>query len=227
MKRDAILSPCGVYRYYLLRRWSDGPAMLFLMLNPSTADAHVDDATVRKCIGFAKLHGHGAVGVVNLFAFRARHPKDMRAAVDPVGPENDRHIVERARAAGSVVCAWGPNASGTGRPEAVVRMLRASGVRLQCLHITKDGSPGHPLMLSYDRPLIEYLATASPVAPKARPVHRAKHVTSAGDVSPLCAPKPRRLDLTRSSWTLRDDAVTCPRCRALIAARHAPEVAHG
>jgi hypothetical protein len=156
MQKDATISDCGQYRYYLLRRWGDGPALLFLMLNPSTADASVDDATIRKCMGFARRYGFNAIAVVNLFAFRATKPKDMFASADPVGAENDDYILSNAIAAGMAVCAWGPNASGTPRPRKVIRMLQDAGVQLKCLHVTKDGSPGHPLMLSYDRPLLDF-----------------------------------------------------------------------
>lgn len=156
MEKSAIISDCGLYRYLLTRRWGDGPALAYLMLNPSTADASLDDATIRKCLGFARLYGFAAIEVVNLFAFRARHPKDMFAAADPIGPENDAHIVATAKGCAEVVCAWGPNASKTKRPRQVVDMLEAIGVRLKCLHVTRDGSPGHPLMLSYDRPLLHF-----------------------------------------------------------------------
>jgi hypothetical protein len=156
MHKHAVISECGLYRYLLTRRWSDGPALAFLMLNPSTADASVDDATIRKCIGFATRYGFNAIEVVNLFAFRATKPKDMFAAVDPVGPANDEHIRQTVQAAGNIVCAWGPNASKTQRPRQVIAMLGQMGASLKCLHVTQDGSPGHPLMLSYDRPLLAF-----------------------------------------------------------------------
>jgi hypothetical protein len=130
--------------------------MAFMMLNPSTADASIDDPTIRRCLGFARRYGFNAIEVVNLFAFRATKPKDMLAADDPVGPANDNHIILAAHAAGQVVCAWGPNASKSKRPRQVIDMLEGMGVQLKCLHITQDGSPGHPLMLSYDRPLLDY-----------------------------------------------------------------------
>src|SRR5689334_20041621 len=72
--KSAVLSPCGLYRYRLTRRWGDGPALLFVMLNPSTADATEDDPTIRRCTGFAKREGMPAIEVVNLFAWRATDP---------------------------------------------------------------------------------------------------------------------------------------------------------
>ena len=82
MNRAAIISPCGQFRYWLRRQWGGDGTLLYVMLNPSTADADVDDATVRRCIRFARDHGFGAMEVVNLFAHRATKPADLRAAVE-------------------------------------------------------------------------------------------------------------------------------------------------
>ncbi|WP_199724754.1 DUF1643 domain-containing protein [Noviherbaspirillum saxi] len=156
MERTAIISDCGTYRYRLTRRWGERQALTFVMLNPSTADALIDDQTIRKCIGFAKNFGFDGIDVVNLFAFRSRWPKDMLVATDPIGPENDRYILETARAAGEVVCAWGPNASRTTRPKQVLELLGTVDIQPKCLCITKDGSPGHPLTLGYNRELTDF-----------------------------------------------------------------------
>src|SRR5262245_34051042 len=80
------------YRYSLSRRFGDGPTSVFIMLNPSTADAERDDPTIRKCVGFCRRWGVGELHVVNLFAFRAVSPFDMKKADDPVGPRNRRAI---------------------------------------------------------------------------------------------------------------------------------------
>jgi hypothetical protein len=92
MKRTAIVSDCGRFRYHLRREWSAGSTLLFVMLNPSTADADVDDNTIRRCVGFGQAEGFGAVEVVNLFAFRATDPADLRRAGYLVGPDNDFHL---------------------------------------------------------------------------------------------------------------------------------------
>lgn len=152
----ASISACGRYRYDLTRRWGSGDPAVWVMLNPSTADASLDDHTIRKCIGFTERLGLNALTVVNLFAFRARHPKDMCAAVDPIGPENDVYLRGHAAYDASVICAWGPNGRFRNRDLSVLAMLRAAGVPLQCLHVTADGSPGHPLTLGYDRALAPY-----------------------------------------------------------------------
>lgn len=114
--RGADISKCGQYRYTLWRCWDDDlPAAVFVMLNPSTADAWEDDATVRKCVGFARRWGCGAVVVVNLFAYRTTYPKVLvtkqAAGIDIVGPENDEVLattLEKAQQRGwKVVVGWG------------------------------------------------------------------------------------------------------------------------
>lgn len=172
--RSAEISECGRYRYSLIRRWgeADGPHALFIMLNPSTADAEQDDPTIRRCIGFAKAWGMHGLCVVNLFAHRATNPKDLEASTgDVVGPGNDRWIVASAQAAtfsgGPVVVAWGASLPGDlGRPVAfgVVRMLRHHGIEMQCLGRTKLGYPRHPLYVKGDtelEPFAQHEATVS------------------------------------------------------------------
>lgn len=150
--RGADLSSCGLYRYRLWRRWNAAPAAVFIMLNPSTADAFADDATIRRCIGFAQSWiGHGAIEVVNLFAWRARNPEDLSreqlTGTDIVGPENDRYVREVLSRARSVIAAWGVRGSLLKRDRAMVELVRATGVGLSCLRTTKDGHPEHPLYL--------------------------------------------------------------------------------
>ena len=129
------------------------------MLNPSTADAHEDDPTIRKCVGFAKRLGYGGIEVLNLFAFRATDPKQLRAASYPVGPENDLIITNKLHSLGLhergiVICAWGANAKNLQRPQQLRTHLALSGVRLRALALTKDGIPSHPLMLPYTSKLM-------------------------------------------------------------------------
>ena len=148
--KRACMSACGDFRYRLERRWGDGPALLFVMLNPSTADSEVDDPTIRRCQHFALAHRFDALEVVNLFAFRATKPADLRRAGYPVGEANDYHIVQAAVTAGAVCVAWGANAESPAveaRINALMPALFRQHVQLQCLHITRSGHPGHPLML--------------------------------------------------------------------------------
>lgn len=146
VSRTTILSPCRTYRYTLWRDCGglagDGYAM-FIGLNPSTADEVQDDPTIRRCVNFAKSWGYGALCMTNLFAFRATDPAQMKRAADPVGPDNDRYLVELARNASVVVAAWGTHGRFQGR-DAVVRQLVPD---LHYLRLTEDKHPGHPLYL--------------------------------------------------------------------------------
>lgn len=155
MQSDARLSECGLYRYSLTRTWdsSISPAV-FVMLNPSTADGTVDDPTIKRCMSFAQTWGRGGIAVVNLFAFRATDPDAMKAASDPVGPENDAEILRCVAGADRVVAAWGVHGGYKGRDSAVVELLRKAGRSMACFGTTKDGYPRHPL----------YVATATPLA---------------------------------------------------------------
>jgi hypothetical protein len=155
---SATFSGCGLYRYEL-RRTLDvfggapkGRTVAWLMLNPSTADASTDDPTIRKCRGFSQRWGYSEFVVVNLYAWRATDPREMLAAADPVGPENDRHLLAAAASAELVVCAWGCNARADRRAH-VLELLELYAHKLRCLKIVGGDEPGHPLMLPYKLPL--------------------------------------------------------------------------
>jgi len=134
-----------------------GPA-LFIMLNPSTADASLDDPTIRRCRGFAETWGCNGIQVVNLYAMRSTDPDALWNHPDPVGPENDQWLVSAANDAEEIVCAWGADAKQS-RVLEVMRMLTFGGARLKCLGTTKNGSPRHPLYVRGDQPLIDWSAT--------------------------------------------------------------------
>jgi hypothetical protein len=157
VERTAKLSADNVYRYRLGRRWGEGAPLLFVMLNPSTADARIDDRTIRRCMSFAKRDGFPAIDVVNLFAFRATFPRDLRSAKDPIGPENDEEIADALKRAGQVIAAWGvsvprPHAH---RPARVLELLKERGA-VWALRITPTGAPEHPLYIPGDAPLVVY-----------------------------------------------------------------------
>lgn len=152
----AVYSDCERYRYLLTRVWDPaGPRALFVMLNPSTATEVQNDPTVERCERRARTLGFGAFRVTNIFAFRATDPREMRAQADPVGPENDRAILDSVDwAAGpraQVVCAWGTHGAHLDRGAAVERLLRGTGRELFHLGLTKAGAPKHPLYIGYDR----------------------------------------------------------------------------
>jgi len=148
---DAVISDCGLYRYHLIRRWGPGKCCVFVMLNPSTADASADDPTIRRCRAFAKRFGCDALAVVNVYGWRATRPVELWRTPDPVGPLNDRFIRLALDCAkrddAPVVAAWGANA----RPGRVLTVSRLG--RFQCLGVTKAGAPRHPLYLRSDEAL--------------------------------------------------------------------------
>lgn len=154
MTSSAALSPDGLYRYSLSRVWGRGGMAMFIMLNPSTADANTDDPTIRRCVGFAKSWGCGGVRVVNLYALRSTDPKGLWRALDPVGPDNDHHLLDYANESSykkwPMVAAWGANA----KADRVDEVLNFPGMEaLQCLGVTKAGQPRHPLYLRGDSSL--------------------------------------------------------------------------
>jgi hypothetical protein len=159
MKSTAIISEDGIYRYELTREWDEGRHALWIMLNPSTADASQDDPTIRRCISFSQRWGFGGLRVCNLFALRATDPKELLGCPDPVGPENDDYILKNAELASCVHLAWGTKGALKGRAEAVVQLLRATGRQyLLCLGTTKDGHPKHPLYIRSDVQPLPYNA---------------------------------------------------------------------
>lgn len=147
MKTGAIFSDDTVYRYALWRVWDDSlPLVLFVMLNPSTADAELDDPTIRRVVGFAKAWGYGGAVVVNLFGFRATSPKVLKTAADPVGPDNDRYIREFCPPGTPVICAWSQDGSFKNRGNEVYGLIRECGGVPYYLKLTK-AEPWHPLYL--------------------------------------------------------------------------------
>lgn len=152
--KSAVISECGAYRYSLTRIW-DRPRglMVFAMLNPSTADAEMDDPTIRRCVGFAKREGLGGIAVINLYAGRATKPADLWKMAFPHGGDNHHHWgLWLQDASNTVVCAWGANAKDWDEGE-FYRFAGGLGVDLYCLGKTKDGKPKHPLYLPGDAPL--------------------------------------------------------------------------
>lgn len=160
MRRGAKLSDDGMYRYALWRDWRDSiesPLLGYVMLNPSTADADLDDQTIRKCIGFAERNNYRGFVVLNLFAYRARDPKDLEQAhrdgVDVVGPDNRYWHAAYRPALNRVVAAWGAHKLA---PYGVDELADLWRRQFWCLGTTIAGAPRHPCYLSYERPLIPF-----------------------------------------------------------------------
>ncbi len=179
--KGAEISADGKYRYRLWREWrgthdplnwrwlrdakgevcKDGEgkpmgeprSVLFIMLNPSTADAYVDDPTIRRCVGYAKAWKYERMEVVNLFAYRATDPRELLKLGhddDPVGVDNQRHVEMAVARAGFMVCAWGIHGSHLEQDKTMMGWITGWNKPITCLALTKTGMPRHPLRLHAD-----------------------------------------------------------------------------
>lgn len=157
----AVFSENRMYRYALRRQvspWTRGSkghvpghdTVLFVMLNPSTADEIQDDPTIRRCFGFAHRWGYKRLLIGNIFAYRATDPRELKIAHDPIGPLNNRWLAKLARDADLVIAAWGTHGNLDRRHEEVLAMFGRMAVPLHALNVTKDGFPGHPLYRPLD-----------------------------------------------------------------------------
>lgn len=137
----------ALYRYLLWRVWDSSlPVLLVIMLNPSTADHDKNDRTIETLIARARMTGHGGILVLNLFAWRATQPSEMKKASDPVGPHNDTAINTALEAGDSILlCAWGIHGTHMNRSEEVLCRIVKKGKKPVALKISKDGQPEHPL----------------------------------------------------------------------------------
>lgn len=146
----ARLSPCGTYRYELWRRWSqdgDSNQVVFIGLNPSTADEIRDDPTIRRCIRFAKTWGYSGLLVLNAFAYRATRPRDLKMATDPIGEDNNETLKIHCRDASLIIAAWGVHCP----KEREEEICHTIGKTIHCLGKTKAGRPRHPLYVKAEK----------------------------------------------------------------------------
>lgn len=153
----AIYSKCEKYRYFLERRFVDGASdkiMTMIMLNPSTATEQQNDPTVARCERRARIWGFAALRVLNIFAYRATDPKDMRAQSDPIGPLNNQFIenaLKQRNIHHSIICGWGTHGSFMDREQQIWDLFAKYDFQPFALDWTKDGHPKHPLYVGYDR----------------------------------------------------------------------------
>jgi hypothetical protein len=157
LERDAVISDCGSYRYLLRRTWDhDKPRCLFIMLNPSTADAEIDDATIRSCIRLSKGFGYGSFEVINLFGLRATDPAELAKAEDPIGPMNERIGAAAIIRCDVAICAWGAHPMAQRHGQNIVGLVRSYRPAAYCLGKTKAGAPKHPLYIKSGTALETY-----------------------------------------------------------------------
>lgn len=160
---SAVISPCGMYRYRLEREGPGDGATAVIMVNPSTADAEQDDATIRKLKGFGRRYGWGKIIVGNLFAYRATDISELWMAERPVGVDNGFFLHRIIADADRLVFAWGPSAklpkSLRDQWRTADRIARDLGRQPMSIGApAKDGHPCHPLMLPYERTLQPWTA---------------------------------------------------------------------
>lgn len=137
------------YRYRLTRTWDlEGKTILFVMMNPSVADTQQDDRTIRRCIAFAKEWEFGQLLIGNVFAYRCTDQKRLLETDDPIGKDNDEHLLAMAESAEKIIFAYGkPHTTLRSRGAQVAELFRANGHKLHTLRLSKDGTPVHPLYL--------------------------------------------------------------------------------
>ncbi len=144
IKKNAILSQDRKHRYMLSRIWDENTgAVVFIGLNPSTADENNDDRTIKKCIKYAKDWGYGGIYMINLFSFRATNPNKMLSALNPTNDENDKYIEKYINIGKKVICAWGNDGSFQDRNNDITNKFKD----LYCLKLNQTGQPAHPLYL--------------------------------------------------------------------------------
>ncbi|MEC0179955.1 DUF1643 domain-containing protein [Paenibacillus peoriae] len=159
MKKTAELDSTEQYRYLLRREWDEDKASaLWIMLNPSTADHQDDDPTIKACIRFTKKWGYGSFEVVNLFAYRATNPSDLKKLEKEIaiGAENLNYIGEALKRADLVVAAWRSNGKTHKRNQDKELISLLGNYKLKCLAILANGDPRHPLYISIDSPLQDF-----------------------------------------------------------------------
>ncbi len=156
IKRN-IFSKDRKYRYILWRSWDSTDELknkyiMFIGLNPSTADEKIDDPTLRRCMSFAKSLGYSNLCMANLFAYRATDPNDLLTQKEPIGIYNDKYLVEHAMKADKIIAAWGTRGNFLNRDFEVIKIIK----NLYCLGKTKDGFPRHPLYVRSDQVLFPF-----------------------------------------------------------------------
>ncbi len=184
---EASFSDCGGYRWWLKRRWADGQrSLMFIGLNPSTADASRNDPTLRRLIGFAQRWGFAELVVLNLFARISPHPAVLRTVQDPIGEDNDAVLAagfEHWSGDGSIDLwlGWGAKGALFQRSRSA-RQILAPFCRQRLLRfpaacgplmlgLTRNAQPRHPLYAPRNGVLIPLVWAEACVIrhPEARP----------------------------------------------------------
>lgn len=142
----AYFSACRNYRYVLWRIWdTHKPRVMFIGLNPSTANENSDDPTIRRVKAMARNWGYGGVYMTNLFAWVTPYPDELLKCSDPVNG-NDAWLKKVAGFSEQIIFAWGNFKEAQERAKLVIEMFPGA----KALQINKNGSPKHPLYVKGD-----------------------------------------------------------------------------
>ena len=153
----AVFSKCNGYRYVLWRKWDESkPQVMFIGLNPSTADQTNNDPTISRCINYAKSWGFGSIYMVNIFSYKTTYPKELQSATKPIGQETNDWIKKIYDSSEMCIAAWGNNGQFLNRSDEIRKMLP----KMHCLKKTKSGEPSHPLYLKASLKPIAYTYTS-------------------------------------------------------------------
>jgi len=150
--RSAVFSPCRKWRYHLQHIWDKSePNLIWMMLNPSTADEVKNDPTVERCEQRARMWGFGGVEVYNIFSYRATDPSNMKAQADPIGPDNDDWMIKFAKKSHqtTAIIGWGEHGKHIGRGEEVLGIIARHKGQVHALKVNASGHPKHPLYIGY------------------------------------------------------------------------------
>ena len=160
---ECQFSPDRRHRYSLIHSWNPlfgDKLILWIGLNPSTADEAKLDPTLTRIADFSKRAGFDGFWMANLFALRTPYPEEMMRADDPVGPENDAWLLRAAERCERIVAAWGVAGVYEARADAVLRLL--AGRELHCLGVTQEGHPRHPLYVPARQPFVRWAPGLQP-----------------------------------------------------------------
>lgn len=158
LKREALLSDDGNYRYVLHNSWDESKDNLaVIMLNPSKADELKLDKTVMNLNNFAVDNDFGSLTIVNLYAFMATEPKDLKYRNDYYERDNDEHIVTVANYADTIIVAWGSDSKKyVSRKREVEALLIPYAEKLKCFVDKQGRMPRHPRDLSEEWDIVNY-----------------------------------------------------------------------
>lgn len=147
----AVFSTCEKYRYKLWRKWGRGPTLFFILMNPSTADEIKNDPTIERQCRRAKMLGFGGLVILNCGAIRETDSRKAWADPEPIGPANLETIQKEIEGnpSGMFIAGWGAPARRVGADRPIIDLFERVGFPLYCLGVNSDGSPKHPLYVSY------------------------------------------------------------------------------